>query len=108
MKDQRITLRVSEKERALIEAAAEKDNRSISDWIRLTVMENLKEEEKMLTEARLTEIMEEEVERVIENYKGDKEKFKTSAIEAVDPLNETQLTEEEARELYREWIEESI
>lgn len=62
----------------------------------------------MLTEKRLTEIMEEEVERVIEQYQGDKENFKASAIEAVDPLNETQLSEREVRELYREWLEESM
>lgn len=62
----------------------------------------------MLTEKRLTEIMEEEVERVIKEFKGNKENFRTSAIEAVDPLNETQLSEREARELYREWLEESM
>ena len=62
----------------------------------------------MLTEKRLTEIMEEEVERVVEEYKGNKEGFKISAIEAVDPLNETQLSEQEVRKLYREWLEESM
>ncbi|WP_409229456.1 hypothetical protein [Gudongella sp. SC589] len=62
----------------------------------------------MLTEKRLAEIMKEEVERVIEQYQGDKENFHTSAIEAVDPLNETQLSEQEVRKLYREWLEESM
>ena len=66
------------------------------------------EDEEMLTEKRLTEIMVEEVERVIEDYKGDKEMFRISAVEAVDPLNESNLTEEEVRKTYRDWLEESI
>lgn len=44
VKDQRITIRVSQEERERIERAADSDHRSISDWIRLTVLENLKEE----------------------------------------------------------------
>ena len=108
MKDQRITIRVSEEERERIERAAANDHRTVSDWIRLTVMKTLKEEKKMLTEKRLIEIMEEEVEKVISLYEGNKEEFRISAIEAVDPLNESTLTEEEVRKIYRDWLEESI
>jgi hypothetical protein len=76
------------------------DDQNFIKWI--------EEEEKILTENRLTEIMGEEVEKVISLYEGNKEEFRISAIEAVDPLNESTLTEEEVRKIYRDWLEESI
>lgn len=43
-KSEMIFIRVTEDEKALIKKTAEKDNRSMSDWCRLVLIEKLKED----------------------------------------------------------------
>lgn len=103
-----IQIRVSAEIKKKLQTAADAENRTLSNYLINAGIEKIKEDKKMLTEKRLTEIMEEEVEKVIEKYEGNKKEFRTSAVEAVDPLNESNLTEEEARETYREWLEDAL
>lgn len=154
MKTERIYIRVTAEEKKLLQELADKDHRSISDYIRVKILKEgkkmekvkyftkarstgevgwayipkswvverpdiyladdqnfikwIEDEEKMIDEKRLNQIMGEEVEKLISLYEGNKEEFRISAIEAVDPLNESTLTEEEVRKIYRDWLEESI
>jgi len=61
---------------------------------------------------RLEEIMEEECEKLWEKnglvWSEEYEKWKTGALEAVDPDEGREKTEEEVREMYREWLEGSM
>ena len=44
---ERIYIRLSEEEKAKLQALADKDHRTISDYVRLMILENLKEEKEM-------------------------------------------------------------
>ena len=52
-RDERVYIRVSTEEKAQIKKLADKDHRSLSDFVRLTVLDKIKEEVKMKKELRI-------------------------------------------------------
>lgn len=48
-RDERVYIRVSTEEKDKLQKLADKDNRSLSDYIRVSILENIEEEEKMET-----------------------------------------------------------